>query len=141
MTSSKDGPTAGASSSRPAPLDGAQTIAAAARFVEPRLVGIPLAGSQCPFLLGEGNQSSRRTHSGLGIEILHTLGPTKQAAEKGPDQNRRFVVSTGEARNQEALPVRGRQDAQVSMLTFIDADTRVPPNHPLRKPVLAPSSS
>lgn len=28
--------------------------------------------------------------------------------------------------------MRGRQDAQVSMLTFIDAETRVPPNHPLR---------
>jgi transposase len=28
--------------------------------------------------------------------------------------------------------VRGRQEPQVSMLTFIDAETRVPPNHPLR---------
>jgi transposase len=28
--------------------------------------------------------------------------------------------------------VRGRQDSQVSMLTFIDAETRVPANHPLR---------
>lgn len=28
--------------------------------------------------------------------------------------------------------MRGRQEPQVSMLTFIDAETRVPPNHPLR---------
>jgi transposase len=28
--------------------------------------------------------------------------------------------------------VRGRQEPQVSMLTFIDTETRVPPNHPLR---------
>ena len=28
--------------------------------------------------------------------------------------------------------MRGRQDPQVSILTFIDADTRVPANHPLR---------
>ena len=28
--------------------------------------------------------------------------------------------------------MRGQRDAQVSMLTFIDAETRVPANHPLR---------
>ena len=28
--------------------------------------------------------------------------------------------------------MRGLQDAQVSMLTFIDAETRVPAKHPLR---------
>ena len=28
--------------------------------------------------------------------------------------------------------MRGRQDPQVSILTFIDLETRVPPDHPLR---------
>ncbi|MDP6550464.1 MAG: IS5/IS1182 family transposase, partial [Dehalococcoidia bacterium] len=28
--------------------------------------------------------------------------------------------------------VRGRQDPQVTMLAFVDLETRVPPNHPLR---------
>lgn len=32
----------------------------------------------------------------------------------------------------EVAPVRGRQDPQVTMLAFIDPETRVPSNHPLR---------
>jgi transposase len=32
----------------------------------------------------------------------------------------------------EADPVRGRRDPQVTMLTFIDLEARVPPDHPLR---------
>ena len=32
----------------------------------------------------------------------------------------------------EVEPVRGRRDPQVTMLAFIDLETRVPPDHPLR---------
>ena len=32
----------------------------------------------------------------------------------------------------EVARVRGRQDPQVSMLAFIDVETRVPLHHPLR---------
>ena len=32
----------------------------------------------------------------------------------------------------DATLVRGRQDPQVTMLTFIDLENRVPPDHPLR---------
>src|ERR687891_605954 len=32
----------------------------------------------------------------------------------------------------EVEPVRGRQEPQVTMLAFIDLETRVPPDHPLR---------
>ena len=32
----------------------------------------------------------------------------------------------------EVAPVRGRRDPQVTMLGFIDLESRVPPEHPLR---------
>ena len=32
----------------------------------------------------------------------------------------------------EVFPMRGRRDPQVSLLAFIDMESRVPPDHPLR---------
>ncbi len=38
----------------------------------------------------------------------------------------------GSSTSWEVAAVRGRHDPQVTMLAFIDLETRVPPDHPLR---------
>src|SRR5690242_522285 len=40
--------------------------------------------------------------------------------------------ATVEASRVEVVGVRGEQDPQVSMLAFIDVETRIPQDHPLR---------
>jgi transposase len=37
-----------------------------------------------------------------------------------------------EASQAEVVPMRGQQNPQVSMLAFIDLESRIPPDHPLR---------